>query len=67
MRTLADVFLQDGTYVNHELVQEGWCWWYQKYAPGDTTLVKLQAEAREAKLELWPNPRPVGPWEWRET
>ena len=19
----------------HTLVKEGWCWWYQKYAPGD--------------------------------
>ena len=19
--------------LNHELVKEGWCWWYRKYAP----------------------------------
>ena len=25
-RTLADVFLSDGTYVNHTLVKGGWCW-----------------------------------------
>jgi micrococcal nuclease len=25
-RTLADVFLPDGTNVNHTLVKEGWCW-----------------------------------------
>ena len=25
-RTLADVFLLDGTNVNHELVKQGWCW-----------------------------------------
>ena len=24
--------LQDGTNVNHELVKEGWCWWYRKDA-----------------------------------
>jgi len=29
-------FLPDGTNVNHELVKDGWCWWYRKYAPGDT-------------------------------
>jgi micrococcal nuclease len=34
-RTLADVLLMDGTNVNHALVKQGWCWWYQKYAPGD--------------------------------
>jgi endonuclease YncB( thermonuclease family) len=29
-RTLADVVLSDGMNVNHELVNEGWCWWYRK-------------------------------------
>ena len=37
-RTLGDVFLLDGTNVNHELVKQGWCWWYRKYAPGDVVL-----------------------------
>src|SRR5262249_12465214 len=32
-RTLADVLLPDGTNVNHELVKEGWCWWYRNYSP----------------------------------
>jgi endonuclease YncB( thermonuclease family) len=46
-RTLADVVLKDGTNVNHELVKQGWCWWYRKYAPGDVELEKLESEARE--------------------
>ena len=46
-RTIADVLLPDGTNVNHELVKEGWCWWYRKYAPGDTMLEGLEAEARD--------------------
>jgi endonuclease YncB( thermonuclease family) len=25
-RTIADVLLPDGTYVNHELVKDGWYW-----------------------------------------
>jgi micrococcal nuclease len=33
-RTLADVILPDGTNVNHTLVEDGWCWWYRKYATG---------------------------------
>lgn len=28
-RTIADVLLPDGTNVNHELVKEGWGWWYR--------------------------------------
>ena len=26
----------------------GWCWWYRKYAPGDTVLEGLETEARDA-------------------
>ena len=37
-RTIADVILPDGTYVNHTLVKDGWCWWYRKYEPTDTVL-----------------------------
>jgi micrococcal nuclease len=61
-RTLAYVLLLDGTNVNHTLVEEGWCWWYRKYAPGDTVLEGLENEAREAKKGLWADPHPVPPW-----
>ena len=64
-RTLADVFLRDGTNVNRELAKDGWCWWYRKYAPGDTLLERLESEAREARNGLWADPQPVPPWEWR--
>jgi len=37
-RTIADVLLPDGTNVNHTLVKDAWCWWYRKYALGDTVL-----------------------------
>jgi endonuclease YncB( thermonuclease family) len=62
-RTIADVFLSDGTNVNHLLVKDGWCWWYRKYAPGDTVL-GLEKEAREAK-GLW-DPAPIPPWVYRK-
>ncbi|MBK5281016.1 MAG: thermonuclease family protein [Nitrospiraceae bacterium] len=65
-RTLADVFLSNGTHVNHVLVKDGWCWWYRKYAPGDTVLEGLEAEAREGRKGLWADPLPVPPWEWRK-
>jgi endonuclease YncB( thermonuclease family) len=56
--TLADVLLLDGTNVNHTLVEDGWCWWYRKYAPGDAALEGLEKEAREARLGLglWADP-----------
>ena len=59
-------FLPDGTNVKHELVKDGWCWWYRKYAPGDTVLEGLEKDAREAKIGLWVDPAHVPPWEWRK-
>ena len=63
--TLADVLSPDGANVNHILVKEDWCWWYQRYVPGDTVLEGLEAEAREARKGLWADPQPVPPWAWR--
>ncbi len=65
-RTLGDVLLPDGTNVNHTLVKDGWCWWYRKYAPGDTVLEGLEKEAREERKGLWADPQPVSPWDWRK-
>lgn len=65
-RIIADVILPDGLNLNQELVSQGWCWWYQKYVPGDTVLEGLEREAKEAKKGLWADPQPVPPWEWRK-
>ena len=40
-RTIADVSLPDGVIVNVELVRNGWCWWYQKYAPENVILAEF--------------------------
>jgi micrococcal nuclease len=65
-RTIADVLLPDQTNVNHTLVKDGWCWWYQKYAPGNVILEELERRARGSALGLWADPHPVPPWEWRK-
>jgi endonuclease YncB( thermonuclease family) len=65
-RTIADVFLADTTNVNHELVKDGWCWWYRKYAPRNTELEKLEKDARDSKKGLWVDPAPFPPWVYRK-
>lgn len=65
-RTLGDVFLSDGTHINRELVAQGWCWHYEKYAPNDLILAGLEISARMAQKGLWVDPDPVPPWEWRK-
>jgi micrococcal nuclease len=64
-RTIADVLLPDGTNVNQRLVQDGWCWWYEKHAPKDLALQQSQQEAKEAKRGLWADAHPVPPWLYR--
>ena len=65
-RIIGDVILPNGPNLNQELVKDGWCWWYRKYAPGDTVLERLESEAREARKGLWADPQPLPPWEWRK-
>jgi endonuclease YncB( thermonuclease family) len=62
--------IADGRDVNLVLVREGMCWWYRKYAHEqsgvDQSLYEdAEAKAREKRLGLWLDPRPVPPWEWR--
>ncbi len=63
-RTLADVILPDGTSLNQELVRSGYAWWFRKYSD-DSTLQRLEAEAKENERGLWADTRSIPPWDWR--
>ena len=65
-RIVAEVMLADETNVNQLLVKDGWCWWYRKYAPGNTALETLETEARHTKRGLWIDPHPIPPWVYRK-
>ncbi len=65
-RTLGEVMLPDGRSLNHELVRMGMAWWYEKYAPQDAELQKLEKQARTARVGLWADPAPVPPWVYRK-
>jgi len=45
------MILEDGTNVNHELVKDGSCWWYRKYAQGCMGLAQSEIEARAARAQ----------------
>lgn len=64
-RIIGDVFLNDGTNLNHELVKSGLAWWYQYYAPKDRILKRLEENARKDKIGLWSEKKPIPPWEFR--
>ena len=65
-RIVGEVLLPGGRHLNRELVRVGMAWWYRRYAPDDTTLANLEAQARMARRGLWADASPVPPWEWRK-
>jgi endonuclease YncB( thermonuclease family) len=54
-----------GVDANTEQVRRGMAWVYVRYAPKDSPLYAVQAEARAARRGLWQDARPVPPWERR--
>jgi endonuclease YncB( thermonuclease family) len=54
------------TSINGEMVKSGFAWWYQKYAPKETELADLEADARKNRRGLWIDAAPVAPWNYRK-
>lgn len=63
-RTLAYVYLPDGTFINANLVEEGYAW-VMKIQPNTAHAVefeKLQGEAQGWQRGIWANPPPPCTW-----
>jgi len=65
-RWLADVYNASGVHINREMVAQGMAWHFKKYSK-DSTLSRLETEARNRKRGLWQMPGQVPPWEFRKT
>jgi len=63
-RTLGTIHVGQ-TNVNETMVEDGWAWHFKKYSK-DEALAKLEVKAREAKVGLWADPKPIPPWEFRQ-
>ncbi len=60
----AEILLQDGRNVGHELLKEGLAWW-QRSASNDASLEVLEELARASRKGLWADSNPVPPWKWK--
>jgi len=54
-----------------EQLKAGMAWWYRKYASEQSAEDRERYEAaeqtaRDGKLGLWRDPKPVPPWDWRK-
>ena len=65
-RTTAEILLQDGRNVGHELLKEGLAWW-QRSASNNASLEVLEELARASRKGLWADSNPVPPWKWKDT
>jgi len=63
-RTVATVYLPDGTSLNDELVKNGYAWQYKQYSDS-ARLAALEQSARSERLGLWQMGNPEPPWTYR--
>jgi len=63
-RIVGDTYLDDGTWVNEQLIREGLAWHFLRYSQ-DSTLAAAEVSARAAKKNIWSMPNPVAPWDFR--
>jgi len=63
-RITAEILLQDGRNVGHELVKEGLAWSRPDTSQG-RSLGDVEELARAAGKGLWSEPHPVPPWKWK--
>lgn len=56
----------DGVDANAERVRFGMAWVYERYAPTNSLLDGVQAEAKAAKYGLWADNESMSPWDWRD-
>lgn len=64
-RTTAEVLLQDGRNIAHELLKEGLAWSRRPQTAEDRSLENVEELARAEGKGLWSDPNPVPPWKWK--
>jgi len=69
MRIVGKILIEERD-ANLEMVRAGLAWHYKKYQSEQSyedrqTYAQAENEAREHRLGLWADPRPIEPWEWR--
>jgi micrococcal nuclease len=63
--SVAMVTLPNGQNLSHALLEAGLAWWDRANAPDDRDLKKLNAVAIAAAKNIWADPAPLAPWDFR--
>jgi len=62
----AEILLQDGRNVGHELLKEGLAW-ARPDGGQNQSLEEMEQLAKAERKGLWSDPNPVAPWKWKPT
>jgi len=62
--TLVDAYLPDGTWLNEAIVIAGLAW-HDKLHSKDVRLARAEQAAKNLKSNIWQDPKPIAPWEFR--
>ena len=60
----AEILLQDGRNIGHELLKEGLAW-ARPDGGQDQRLEEMEQLAKAERKGLWSDPNPVAPWKWK--
>jgi len=65
-RKVGSVFV-GSTFVNEEMVRNGYAWVYRKYCKRSfcSEWLRLEEQARQNQLGLWSHKKPIPPWDFR--
>ncbi len=63
-RTVGTVIC-DGVDANSAQVERGMAWVYRQYAPRNSPLYRLESRARDERIGLWRDAKPIEPWLFR--
>jgi micrococcal nuclease len=64
-RCVGEIFLNSES-LSLALINEGYAWWYNRYAPDRNDLKQAQENAKENKNGLWADNDPQAPWDFRK-
>ena len=60
-RSINRSFLTDGTDLSKEMIRSGLAWHYKEYS-SDIELAELEIQARNKRIGLWADKKPMEPW-----
>ena len=66
-RLIGIIGREDQPAANHQMVETGWAFHYENYAPGNDCLWNAERQARISHAGLWGQSEDGGvrPWQWR--